>query len=212
MLILNGLPYNFTICNYGLLSTKVLLSTSTVDMLMILFVFSTMSMDFFSSFNFSIHSIMTLGSLWKREQTIAFINKRNPTNLITSVNRKKTFTGLLTNFFSFTSFSCALRLVITLIDRAYKINNILLGFNEEGKKLSFIFKKKQFPEGLINKVLNMYLVKVNQYTALSVDSIPPDGIFTLYFKLPNLSWPNFTRRKMYTLVKRSQIALLKCEL
>ena len=33
------------------------------------------------------------------------INNKDPTNLITSVYRKKTFTGLLTNFFSFTSFS-----------------------------------------------------------------------------------------------------------
>ena len=38
------------------------------------------------------------------------------------------------------------------MDRAYKINNTLLGFNEDIKKLSYIFKKNQFPGGLINKV------------------------------------------------------------
>ena len=74
-----------------------------------------------------------------------FINNKDPTNLITSVYHRKTLTGLLTNFFSFTSISYKLGLIRTLFDRAYKLNNTLLGFNEEGKKLSYIFKKNQFP-------------------------------------------------------------------
>ena len=55
--------------------------------------------------------------------TLAFfdvlINSKDPTNLITSVYRKKTFTGLLTNFLSFTSISYKLGLIRTLFDRAY---------------------------------------------------------------------------------------------
>ena len=68
----------------------------------------------------------------------AFINNRQPTNLITSVYRRKTFTWLLTNFHSFTSFSCKLGLISTLTDRAYKVNNILLGFNKEVSKSTFL--------------------------------------------------------------------------
>ena len=37
---------------------------------------------------------------------------------------KKTYTGLLTNYFSFTPFQYKLGLIKTLIDRAYKINHI----------------------------------------------------------------------------------------
>ena len=59
-----------------------------------------------------------------------FINNKDPSNLITSVYRKKTFTGLLTDFVSFTSFSYKLGFIQTLLDRAYKITNTLLGFNE----------------------------------------------------------------------------------
>ena len=59
-----------------------------------------------------------------------FINNKDPTNLITSVYRKKTFTGLLTNFFCFTPVSYKLGLIRTLFARAYQINNTLLGFNE----------------------------------------------------------------------------------
>ena len=50
-------------------------------------------------------------------------------SFITSVYRKKTFTGLLTNYFSFTPFKYKLGLIKTLIDRAYKINNTTQGWH-----------------------------------------------------------------------------------
>ena len=90
-----------------------------------------------------------------------FINNRDPTNPIISVYRKKTFAGLLTNCLSYTSLSYKLGLIRTLIDRAYKINGTLLGFNKEVKKLSYIFKKNQYPERLINTVLNKYLDNIS---------------------------------------------------
>ena len=56
------------------------------------------------------------------------IDNKIPSGLITSVYRKPTFTGLLTNVFSFTSFSYKLGLKRTLLDRAYKIYDILSSF------------------------------------------------------------------------------------
>ena len=47
----------------------------------------------------------------------------DPSSSLTSVHCKKTFTGLLTNYFSFTSYSYKVGLIKTLVDRAYKINN-----------------------------------------------------------------------------------------
>ena len=49
----------------------------------------------------------------------------NSQSVITKVYRKSIFTGLLTNFYSFTFFSYKLGLVFvrTRIDRAFKINN-----------------------------------------------------------------------------------------
>jgi len=46
------------------------------------------------------------------------IDNNDPYCLKTSTNRKKTFTGLLTNFFSFTSFSYKIGLIRTLMDGA----------------------------------------------------------------------------------------------
>ena len=46
---------------------------------------------------------------------------------ITMVYRKKTYTGLLTNYFSFSSLSYKLGRIRTLVDRTYKINNTWQG-------------------------------------------------------------------------------------
>ena len=73
------------------------------------------------------------------------IDNNDPSCLKTSTYRKKTFTGLLTNFFSYTSFSYEIGLIRTLVDRAYKINSSLLSFNNDIKKLKHIFKRNQFP-------------------------------------------------------------------
>ena len=56
-------------------------------------------------------------------------------SIVTSVYRKKTLTGLLTNYFSFAPLNYKLGLVRTLVDRVYKINNSWAGFHLEVKKL-----------------------------------------------------------------------------
>ena len=48
-------------------------------------------------------------------------------------------------------------LIKTLVDRAYKINNTLLGFHEDITKLMDILKKNLFPAYLIEKVINRYI-------------------------------------------------------
>ena len=80
------------------------------------------------------HAIPTLSLQWKQRSLWSFgvfgyiVSKQNSGgNLcpcIISVFRKKTYTGLLTNYFSFTPFQYKLGLIKTLIDGAYKINNI----------------------------------------------------------------------------------------
>ena len=131
------------------------------------------------------------------------ISNKDLSCLTTSVYHKKTFTGLLTNFSSFTSFSYKLDLIRTLLYRAYKINNTLLAFNEDVKKLSYTLKRNQFPEHLINKVIKAYLDRVNNSTTPCKDSdTTSDGICTLYFKLPYLVLSNFAQRKVRTLTIR----------
>ena len=81
------------------------------------------------------------------------------------------------------------------MDRAYKINNSLLSFNNNIKKLTHIFKRNQYPEYLINRVVKSYLDNNGNYA-------PSDDNNNLYFKLPYLPLSNFAQRKVRTLVKR----------
>ena len=50
----------------------------------------------------------------------------NKLNLVTSIYRKSTYTGLLTTFFSFTPSKYKNGLIKTLLDRRYKINVYML--------------------------------------------------------------------------------------
>ena len=123
------------------------------------------------------------------------IDNNDPSCFKTSTYRKKTFTGFLTNFFSFISFSYKVGLVHTLVDRAYKISNSLLSFNNDVKKLTHIFKRNQCPEYLINRVVKTYLDNDG-------NSSQSDNNNTLYFKLPYLPFSSFAQRKVRTLIKR----------
>ena len=127
-----------------------------------------------------------------------YINNKDPSNLLMSVYRKKTFTGLLTNFYSFTSYSYKIGLIRTLVDRAYKINNTLAKFNDDVKNLFDIFKKNQYPESLISRVVHSYLDSVQS----SNDSKSATDISILYFKLPFLKLSKFTQRKISMLAKK----------
>ena len=59
------------------------------------------------------------------------VDNNDPNSLLTRVYRKKTFIVLLTNYFSFTSYSYKVGLIRTLVDKAYKINNTWLGLHED---------------------------------------------------------------------------------
>ena len=78
------------------------------------------------------------------------IYNHDPNASLTRVYRKETFTGLLINYFSFTSYSYKMGLIKTLVDRAYKIKNTWLGFHEDINKLTDILKKNLFPAHLID--------------------------------------------------------------
>ena len=126
------------------------------------------------------------------------VDNKDPSCLLTSLHRKNTFTGLLTNFFSFTSFSYKIGLIRTLVDRAYRINNTLLKFNDDVKKLYFVLKKNQYPEYLISRVVNSYLGNARS----SKTSTSSTDITTAYFKLPYLKLSNFTQGKVRMLVNK----------
>ena len=68
-----------------------------------------------------------------------------------STYHKKTYTGLLTNYFSFTSFKYKIGLIHTLVDRAFKINNSNSGFRKDLAKLTETLKRNSFPSHIIGQ-------------------------------------------------------------
>ena len=129
------------------------------------------------------------------------IYNNDPNASLTRVYRKETFTGLLINYFSSTSYSYKMGLIKTLVDRAYKVNNTWLGFHEDINKLTDILKKNLFPSHLIEKILNRYITgtQSNHYPRSSLPTTSP----TFYFKLPYIGhFPAITRKKIRHFVKR----------
>ena len=109
------------------------------------------------------------------------IDNSQPLFPIIRVYRKKTFTGLLTNYFSFTPFSYKLGLSRTLVDRTYKINNTWVVFHEDIKKLLVILRKNLFPSHIVERVIRQYITKPQ--TLPNIPASPP-SISTRFFKLP----------------------------
>jgi len=119
------------------------------------------------------------------------IDNSDTNSFLTRVYRKKTFTGLLTNCFSFTSYSykVGIGLIRTLVDRAYKINNTWLGLHEDITKLIEILKKNLFPAHLIITVVNGYITATHSNHCPR--GYPLTTSPTFYFKLPYM--PFFSR-------------------
>ena len=93
--------------------------------------------------------------------------KNTETGIITSVLKKPTDTGLLTNFSSFVCFKHKICLIKTLIDRIFKINNSWMGFHNDMEKMIHTLQRNNFPSKLLINTLNNSLN--NNFQTLSED-------------------------------------------
>ena len=95
-------------------------------------------------------------------------------------HHKSTYTGLLLNFKSFTSFSYKISSIKCLIDRPFKICNNWNSFHNDIENIKSNLIKNAYPPFLIDKVIKKYLdykFSSNQNQLKE----PPD---IHYFKLP----------------------------
>jgi Reverse transcriptase (RNA-dependent DNA polymerase) len=120
----------------------------------------------------------------------------------TSIYRKVTFTGLLTNFNSFCSNSYKIGLIKTLIDRVFKINSSWSGFHSDLEKTTIILAKNQFPESLISKYVKSYLHNKFESKTNPCDKLSA-GERTRYYKLPYIGFvSNLTNQKIRNIVSK----------
>ena len=85
------------------------------------------------------------------------IDKNNEGNFLTSVYRKTTFTGLLTNFTSFIPLSYKLALIKTLVHRIFSICNTWDIFHKNISELENILGRNSFPPKIVGKEISKYL-------------------------------------------------------
>ena len=116
----------------------------------------------------------------------------------TSVYHKKTYTGLLQNYFSFTPSGYKIGLIKTLVDRAYKINNSWLGFDLDCKNIKSTLQKNCFPLSMIDNEVKNYLnfVHTDKNEVLDINEVR-------YFKLPFIGkYSTYTKNKLKNVLQR----------
>ena len=178
--------------------------------------------DTFCIFHEETHALKFLEYLNSRHENINFtfekeqnnklpfldilITKSN-NNFTTSIFHKKTYSGLLTNFLSFTPFNYKTGLVKSLLDRVHKINNTETGLEDDTKTLVSTLKRNAFPQHIIDKISHEYADKKTNNILSERNNCPDDKSSqtrdTRYFKLPFIGfYSKLTERKLQNLVKR----------
>ena len=109
-----------------------------------------------------------------------FISDIDNQNLSVQTYLKSTYTGLLLNFKSFTSFSYKISLIKCLIDRSFKICNNSNSFHNDIENIKSNLIKNLYPPFLIDKVIKKYL----DYKFSTNQNQLKDTSDVHYFKVP----------------------------
>ena len=112
------------------------------------------------------------------------IDSNDPKSPHTSIYRKKTFSGLLTNYFSFCSFVYKIGLIRTLVDRAYKINSTWVGLHKDLNKLTSILRKNLYPTKNVEMIIRNYLTNAKTKNPTSSQPEPSKRYFKLLYISP----------------------------
>ena len=86
-----------------------------------------------------------------------FISSINYQNLTLQIYLKLTYTGLLLNFKSFTSFSYKISLIKCLIDRSFKIGNNWNSLHNDIENMKSNLIRNSYLLFLVDKVIKRYL-------------------------------------------------------
>ena len=129
-------------------------------------------------------------------------DNNNPNSILTRVYRKKIFTGLLTNYFKFTSIRTPIKWVSSglLLTGPIRLTTPGWGYTKDITKLMEILKKNLFPAHLIERAVNRYITgTLSNHCPLG--SLPTLPIF--YFKLPYIGhFSVVTQKKIRHFIKR----------
>ena len=109
------------------------------------------------------HKSIKFTSETENENSISFLDikiTRNNHKVMTSVYRKRTFSGVFTNFGSFIPKSYKYNLQFTLLHRAFKLCSNFERFHQEIDKLKTIFENNGYLKSFVDFCVKKYLDKV----------------------------------------------------
>ena len=156
-------------------------TTSAVERLLYFFLFND-TFDPSHSLHYlnNKHPNMKFTAESETEGQISFldinINKQD-SSFITSIFRKKTFTGLGTNYFSYIPMKFKISSIATLVHRAYHLSSSYINFHNEIKFLHTFFTNNFFPPFLLNNIVNEFLNKMYQTNNNQPLSVPKQKVF-----------------------------------
>ena len=105
----------------------------------------------------------------------------------TTVHRKDTFSGVLTNFNSFLPDTYRKGLISTLLFRAYKINYSYSSLHAEVEKLKKIFCRNAYPNSFVDKCIFRFFNKIHE-NKLPVHTVPKKEVMVVLPFLGSTSW------------------------
>lgn len=119
----------------------------------------------------------------------------------TRVYRKPTFTGLYTNFFSFTCFSYKVGLIRCLLHRAFNICSSWQLFHQEVEIIHKLLQKNSFPQTLISAVTSSFIREQNSPRTINSQDISEREC--KFFKLPFIGGvSNLTQSRLSRITKK----------
>ena len=125
----------------------------------------------------------------------------NNNSFSTDLYRKKTFTGLYSDFASLSPHIYKVNLVRSLIFRAFNICSSYLSFHIELSRIKGILKENSFPMPLIDKVIKSFLDSI--FSNKSKETIVTDSKPFLFFSTPFLgSGSLHLKSKLSRLIKQ----------
>ena len=127
-----------------------------------------------------------------------FISGINNQNLTLQTYRKLTYTGLLLNCKSFTSFSYKISLIKCLLDRSFKLCNNWNSFCNDIENIKSNLIKNAYLPFLIDKVIKKYL----DYNISSNQNQLKDTTDVHYFKLPYMGNLSHHIKNMFKIIDK----------
>ncbi len=128
------------------------------------------------------------------------ISKTEGPNFDTTTYRKSTYTGLLTNFISFTSIHYKVGLIKTLIDRARKINSSVESLKKDLSGIKKTLLKNRFPLHVLQRYFDRAQTIIEPNSTERQNSENDD---CRYFKLPYIGKMSVqTKMKLRELVEK----------